>query len=48
MEQASSNGTLRQSMRLGPARSSFERLSCGGDSVSVVQVDRSELELTNG
>ncbi len=48
VEQASSDGTLRQFMCLGPTRSSFERLFCGvDDSVSDGLIDRSVLNLTN-
>lgn len=46
--QASSDGTLSQPISLGPMRSSFEQLFCGGNvSVSVMQVDRSVLDLNS-
>jgi hypothetical protein len=47
-EQASSVGTLSRSIILGPTRSSFERLFCGGDvSVSYGLIIRTALDLTN-
>jgi hypothetical protein len=47
-EQPYRYGTVGQCMRLGPARSSFERLFCGVDvSVSDELIDRSVLDLTN-
>lgn len=46
-EQPSRYGTLSQLMSLGPARSRFERLSCGLDvSASEGDVDRSVLDPT--
>jgi hypothetical protein len=45
-KQASSDGTLSQFVRVGPVRSSFERLFCGVDvSVSLEWIDRSVLKL---
>lgn len=46
-EQPRRCGTLSQSISLGPARSSFERLFYGDDvSVSVMRIDCAVLDLT--